>query len=518
MRNESIGRLSHLDRFIVLLIALVLCAALAIVARPLQSVFDAPLEEDGYYILAVARRIALGQGVTYDGVSLTNGFQPLWTFLCAPLFWLVHGDRVAGVRAVLGFYWVLYALGALMVAVLFARTVGRTGAAPRSAGLIAALVFLSSPVIWRNGFNGLETSLSTACLLASILCYVSIDRTNKLHLVGCGITLGFLVLSRIDTVILVMLLAGVQLVRRDSWMGRLIDALCISVPAAVVSSPWWAYNVIAFGHLVPSSGVALQDWAPTVRRYLTSASALICAFTPQFDLFLNGNTWPRAFARTPAVALALFWVWPELRAIFRTLDRAIIEILLALALFVAFLTVWYPSSSWASFFYSRYAAPASILGVLFWALAILKIAGRIHAGITAVGLTLVATQIPALAVAHFSSSSVEPLIVGQVGLAQQYVPADDWVAGAQAGTLGFFRDRVVNLDGRVNFETLGHRGNLEPYLRERGIRWLADRTWILEMFVAPDLPRLGWTPVATKAGITLYHYDDAKADPSARRK
>jgi hypothetical protein len=518
MRHESTGRPRHLDRFVVVLVALILCAAFAIVARPVPSIFDNPLEEDGYYIMAIARWIALGHGVTYDGESLSNGFQPLWTFLCAPFFWLADGDRVTGIRCALGLHGLFYALGALMTGALFARIVDKLAVGSRSGRAIAALVFLSSPFIWWNSFNGLETSLSIACLLASILCYISIDRKKKVHLVGCGVLLGFVVLARIDTVIFVILLAGAQLARKESWKVRIFDAACLAVPAALVSSPWWAYNVIVFGHLTPSSGLALQDWAPTRSRYMSSISVLIAAVTSQFDWFLSSDTWPRAFARTPVVGVAIYWLWPELRALFRTLDRAIIEILSVLALFVAFILVWYPSSSWASFFYSRYFAPASILGVLFWSLVILKFVERVHRSVAVVGLAVVAAQIPVLVALNYSGPLRQALLAAQVPLAKEHVPANDWVAGVQSGTLGFHRDRVANLDGRVNFAALGYRHDLDRYLRERGIRWIVDRAWIIRSFLGPDFEKQGWAPVAVKGGITLYHYDETKIDPSASRK
>lgn len=518
MSHESTGRLSHLDRIVVVLVVLILGAAFAIVARPVPAVFDAPLEEDGYYIMAIARWIALGHGVTYDGQSLSNGFQPLWTFFCVPFFWLVDGDRVAGIRYALGLHWLFYALGALMTGALFARIVGKLAVGSLSGRAIAALVFLSSPFIWRNSFSGLETSLSTACLLASILCYISIDRKNKFHLVGCGVLLGFVVLARIDTVIFVILLAGAQLARKESWKVRIFNAACLAVPAALVSSPWWAYNVIVFGHLTPSSGLALQDWAPTRSRYAWSVGSLIGAVTSQFDWFWTANTWPRALARTPVVGLAIFWLWPELRALFRALDRTIIEILSVLALFVVFLTVWYPSSSWASFFYSRYFAPASILGVLFWSLVILKIVERVPRSVAVIGLAVVTTQIPILVALNYSGPLRQALLAAQVPLSKEYVPADDWVAGVQSGTLGFHRDHVANLDGRVNFAALGYRHDLERYLRERGIRWIVDRAWIIEKFLGPDFEKRGWVPVAASGGITLYHYDETKIDPGASRK
>ena len=57
---ESTGRLGYLERVVVILVALILVVALAIVARPLPTLFDQPLEEDGYYYMAIARWIALG--------------------------------------------------------------------------------------------------------------------------------------------------------------------------------------------------------------------------------------------------------------------------------------------------------------------------------------------------------------------------------------------------------------------------------------------------------------------------
>ncbi|MBS0538678.1 MAG: hypothetical protein JSR47_07975 [Proteobacteria bacterium] len=467
--------------------------------------------------MAIARWIALGHGVTYDGESLSNGFQPLWVFICAPFFWLVDGDRAAGVRCAMGLHWTFYALGALMTGALFARLFGKLALGPLSGRAVATLVFLSSPFIWWNSFSGLETSLSLACLLASILCYISIDRQNRAHIVGCGAVLGVLVLARVDTVIFVILLAGAQLTRKASWTERIVDAACLSVPAALVSSPWWAYNVIVFGHLMPSSGLALQDWAPTRSRYFWGLGSLIAATTSQFDWFWNADTWPRAFARVPVVGLAAYWLWPELRAFFRTVDRAAAEILSALVLFIAFIAVWYPSSSWASFFYPRYFAPASILGVLFWSLVLLKIVRRIPRGVAAVGLVVLAVQIPVLVAQNYSGPIRQDLLAAQVGLAKEYVPDGDWVAGVQAGTLGFHRDRVANLDGRVNFAALQHRDDINRYLREKGIRWIVDRPWMVRFTLGPDFDKK-WKPVAESRGVTLYHYDDASTDPAAGRK
>ena len=47
MTNPA-SRLDRFDRLVVALVILVLCAALAIVARPLDAFFNEPLLDDGY--------------------------------------------------------------------------------------------------------------------------------------------------------------------------------------------------------------------------------------------------------------------------------------------------------------------------------------------------------------------------------------------------------------------------------------------------------------------------------------
>src|SRR5215472_12978074 len=91
------ARLDRFDRLIVIVAILALGSVLAIVVRPPGALFDLPLGDDGFYVMSVARHFALGQGLTYDGETLSNGFQPLWVFLCAAMFWLSDGERAAGI-------------------------------------------------------------------------------------------------------------------------------------------------------------------------------------------------------------------------------------------------------------------------------------------------------------------------------------------------------------------------------------------------------------------------------------
>jgi hypothetical protein len=58
------------------------------------------------------------------------------------------------------------------------------------------------------------------------------------------------------------------------------------------------------------------------------------------------------------------------------------------------------------------------------------------------------------------------------------VPDEDWVSAVQTGTLGFWHDRTINLDGKVNpqaLQALLTEGHFYTYVVSNPqIRWLAD--------------------------------------------
>jgi hypothetical protein len=59
------------------------------------------------------------------------------------------------------------------------------------------------------------------------------------------------------------------------------------------------------------------------------------------------------------------------------------------------------------------------------------------------------------------------------------VPAETWVGAVQTGTLGYWHDRTINLDGKVNPEALQarrERGSVLDYVVASRISYLAD--WV----------------------------------------
>jgi len=64
-----------------------------------------------------------------------------------------------------------------------------------------------------------------------------------------------------------------------------------------------------------------------------------------------------------------------------------------------------------------------------------------------------------------------------------HVPAQTWVGAIQTGTLGFFHDKTINLDGKVSPDALRaklNEGDAIPYILRSEIKYLVDWHGIAE--------------------------------------
>src|SRR5512140_2599839 len=115
--------------------------------------------EDGYLMMTVARNIALGRGMsTSQGLLPTNGTQPAFNFIEAWCFWMVGGDRQAGVLVI---QLVQLALAMLAAALLFmmGRRILRARVWGESAAMLAAAIWFASSNVVPHTMNCLETGL-----------------------------------------------------------------------------------------------------------------------------------------------------------------------------------------------------------------------------------------------------------------------------------------------------------------------------------------------------------------------
>jgi hypothetical protein len=136
--------------------------------------------DDAYYMFSCARHLALGHGITADGVHATNGIQPLLVFLEVPFFWIVGNDRWLGMRLCFILFATFSAFSVFLAVRIMARLRTRTVESEETPAfsnpviLVAGLWAFSYPLL-AEMMNGLETGLYSLLILAVIDRYITLS-------------------------------------------------------------------------------------------------------------------------------------------------------------------------------------------------------------------------------------------------------------------------------------------------------------------------------------------------------
>jgi hypothetical protein len=494
------------DRVAWIVIGVVLVATLTLAFRPDDVLPERPLTEDAYYAFAVARNLALGRGVTIDGVHATNGFQPLFTLLCVPAYWLTGGGLVASLRVVLLVSWAIFA-----AAVWAAGDVARRLVAPERAAAaraFASLAYAGGAYLYFQHFDGLETGLELLLGLLVVRAWLKGEGESTPGAARLGALLGLLVLARIDQALLVagfVLVLALDRATPDGWR-RAVTAGAVAV---AVSSPWWLYNRLGFGSFVPTSGSAQQAWELSPGRLVAAADAVMMALAPMASL--PGST--TAIETLPwkllRVGLAIALI-VALRQAGRSgalapdpvIARRLRQLGGAVGVAALGFAVYYVGGSYATWHYPRYFAPLALptcvgIGVVL---------ARAPRGVRLAAIPLLPALLAAALVDLNTAGAWRhsAFYAAQLPLVRDHVPADAVLASWQSGTLGYFRERVINLDGKVNADALRRKDDMPTYLREQGVDWLVDWPSNVRLGLGVDPAADGWEEVASQGPFTVY--------------
>lgn len=443
--------------------------------------------EDGFYALAVARHVGLGQGITADGVVATNGFQPLWSFLCAPLYALAGGDRILGLRLTQLVGTLLWLAFAALLAT-YARDVARRhGLGGGVAAAIAVVVALGSVSVYRMFHNGLETGVLLVLLCAAVVTLDRLRRWTPARAVAVGVLLGAVAWARVDGAVFIAA-AGALALAGGLWRGRraVVWPVVACGLGALLLVPWLAYGLSLDGHLIPSGGRAQSIGRVDVGQ---NASATIRAIggwilAPAFRPTMHPGD--RLDAAIGAAAIVLFvGVLAVVAARARRLSFGLGTgaLWLALACLVAYYT--FAQGSW--WFQERYLAGTLLLAVPWLATAFEALlparAVIVAAGLVAVvnlplfGVLIAAPhQPPAWAAAAANTGTHPNLNWDQTRWALRHVRPGCRVGARETGTLLYFRPNTVNLDGQVNPAALTARSgrSLAHYVDRARVDVLID--------------------------------------------
>jgi hypothetical protein len=313
----------------------------------------------------------------------------------------------------------------------------------------------------------------------------------------------------------------------------------MTAAAVLVAGPWFAYNVWLTGHLTPVSGLALGlEMVPVqpLPRAITTLSAVVRNAVP--SILGEPSRIADVVLLLAAGALALLllrrqrpYPW---QAAAGELARRRCAYVAMITVYLAAAVVYYAIGSEATFFYQRYLILASVPAVGIFAFLLYSLTtstmswAAAPVAIVMAGLCL--TTILGWHGAGFGQrfnrlqvDSNGPCLE-QVELAREVRTPGEIVAGVQSGTLAFFVEGAINLDGRVNVAAYKARvaGKLMDYVLAQRIGLLVDYDAYLEAgphnyFNIENDPQRYFRRVAPPGPVTPYEWVALRRTPEPAR-
>ena len=238
----------------IIALSVFLAIAVLICFAPIETAVLRLFSDDAYYYIEIARRMGNGQGSTWDGITQTNGYHPLWLLLLVPLTPLFNTLPEAGVRVVC-----LLDLGLLGAAVWTAyRSVQRIAPHCAWVGFLYVWMLISFASLY-----GVEAPLLAllAALLFNRVLQIRAPLTYK-QAGWLGLLTSLLFLARIDSLLYIVALDAVLLARtwqtRREQADRTPLALCLLLQALVVGG-YFLSNLLLFHHLLTISATIKAD-------------------------------------------------------------------------------------------------------------------------------------------------------------------------------------------------------------------------------------------------------------------
>ena len=444
--------------------------------------------DDSFFYFQVARNIVAGHGSTFNTVTPTNGYHPLWMGVCILVESIAPGDRDLVLRIVFAIQAAL-AAGAILLFRSTARSLGI------SAWLISvpilAAYFLTGQYGSEAHINGFMLLLAIARLIRQVQ---APSRRNELLL---GTALGLAFLARLDNLFFVAAAtltaawasprAASSPAPSASPRSLLATLAWTATPALALALPYLLWNRIEFGHFVPISG-AIKSTFPELRPDLRNLGALgLITFVT---------------ALTGAIALAL----PDTPRLRRLTLGPLAAGVIAHALYVVCYTDHHTHWSW--YYVAGVVLLAFLVAIAADAL-ILRLPRRLVTAATTLAIIAVTAWGLARGWARFANADA----ASHNQLVIQFLPPtpyDRWTvqfarwmethlpphAGVLVfdypGALAYYTTlRIVPADGLMSdFQT-------DADLRREGLaRWLADHH--IDYYLGPNPnPNLGPTPNPT---------------------
>ncbi len=446
--------------------------------------------DDAFYYLQIARHLAAHGTSTFDGVSTTNGYHPLWMAILTALATIVE-DRATLLRWAIALSFSLHAVVAVLVSCVIRRF------ADDAWGWIAAVCWLINPLAFSIAITTTEAAIYALAAVTVLLAHLSVSKdftAGRLPAMNqawrYGGALGLLCLARTEGLIVAALalawMVGIIFWKTDDLSGGARRLLACGAAIALIISPWWLFSLAQVGTIVQDSGAMKMLWAtdnfPTTLGRLENVREMLGFFARRtLTLMTVWNYSWRSFA-VAVVALATAPVIVTIREARSSEARTIRTIVIVLlALTAAYGMAFAERQIW----WLTLPCLATVL-LMFTAFpAWLRPFERGSALADSIRVALALVAIALFVRWHVKGHTPYPwqpdVRRSQLAI-ELVVPAPERIGCFNAGIPAFFGSgRVVGLDGLVNHAArlAWSRRRLDEFVATHDIRYIADEERII---------------------------------------
>ncbi|HMR39831.1 MAG TPA: glycosyltransferase family 39 protein [Ignavibacteria bacterium] len=422
--------------------------------------------DDASYYLKIALNFNEGKGFSFDGISRTSGFQPLWLYVLIIFTFIFKTSPETTLRSVMILQVILLFLSSLIFVKILRRF------------FVNEIVFAGGLIftifVYFQYLNGMETPLMILIFLSLFYHILKsetfIKRSVKKELVT-GILLGLLMLARLDMVFfaIAILVYGIVMTfseNSDKRKDNIRSIFIIFSVSAVVTLPYLIFNLFYFGNIIPISGY-LKSTVP--RTGLNENISQLVQYREMIFGFLS-----------VIYVFIYFFNIRNFRSNSFSTGLAVISAgNILLMLYIVFFMKWVIFPWYFSAFSIFFSFFICLIFKFILSLNFLN-AGRIVFKILS-AFIIIYWGSRILDIYVFETSGVSTWNV-QSYMASQWVKKEtestDLFAMKDAGHFSYFSGReVINLDGLVNsfeFQEIIKNGKLNEYFKRHNLKYIAQ--------------------------------------------
>jgi hypothetical protein len=485
-----------------------------------------PFEEDTFFHMAVTRNMAMGKGITIDGIEPTSGAQP-GNFLYVLAHLAAHGDKWEALRWARALNVLESILAACLLYTIVRMILSRESRdISFSYAALTAGLWLSSFQVFRTNLNGYETALAAVVLLACTAVYLRVWRAPPLKQKGIGIDFvlgvlfGLAVLTRVDHGFLAASAAVSFLIFAPEPVAlRWRRVVIWASVAALITTPWWVFNYRLSGSIMPISGKAssfqmvIHGYGMSVRNCLLRTTEAVLSINTLgfYSPYSWGENliWISILCIFTILLLILFRRWKPLAEL--RLGRIELRPFYFLAAFSVILCTYYVFAHGSWWFMKRYIHPIRTSAYIFSAFFVLALSGLLR-GLTRVSPQLALSVVAGTQLLICVGSTVAIYNKTDSNNMMQVIPflaehcQDGRIGAFQSGSFGYFLDNVVNLDGKNNAAALHAVTNrtVVEYMLEKDLKYVTD--WPQHIAAYCDFKQFQsyYEPIGTVGSSTIY--------------